>query len=57
MAADLEKKYGTRAEIVQRDGGYYEIYVEGVQVFSKKTLGRFPDDTAEVIQLIDGANQ
>lgn len=55
MAADLKSKYGVDAEIVQRDGGYYEIYVNGKQVFSKKTIGRFPDDTAEVIGLIEGA--
>ena len=40
---------------MQRDGGYYEIYVNDTQVFSKKTLGRFPDDNNEVIGLVEGA--
>ena len=40
---------------MQRDGGYYEIYVNDTQVFSKKTLGRFPDDNNEVIGLVDSA--
>ncbi len=55
MAADLKAKYAVEPELVRRDGGYYEIYANGSQLFSKKTLGRFPDNSHEVIGLIDGA--
>jgi len=42
------------AELVQGRGGVFEVTVDGVKVFSKKELGRFPED-GEVLASIRGA--
>ncbi len=35
---------GAEVELVKGAGGAFEITVDGVLKFSKKQLGRFPDD-------------
>jgi len=39
--------------LVAGSGGVYEISVDGRPVFSKKQLGRFPED-GEIVSLIRG---
>lgn len=38
-------------ELIAGSGGVYEIEVDGVSIFSKKRLGRFPE-AGEVVRLI-----
>jgi selenoprotein W-related protein len=38
-------------ELVEGSGGVFEISVDGKKVFSKKALGRFPQD-GEIVGLI-----
>jgi selenoprotein W-related protein len=38
-------------ELIAGSGGVYEITVDGKTVFSKKQLGRFPDE-GEIVVLI-----
>lgn len=52
MAADLEKKYGFKAELIKSGGGVFEVIADGDLVFSKRKLGRFPEHS-EVFAAID----
>jgi len=38
-------------ELIAGSGGVYEITVDGKNIFSKKQMGRFPDE-GEIIALI-----
>jgi len=50
----FESRAGAEVELVPGSGGVFEITVDGRLAFSKKALGRFPED-AEVTALIAGA--
>ena len=39
------------SELIASGGGVFEITVDGKKLFSKKALGRFPQD-GEVLELI-----
>jgi selenoprotein W-related protein len=47
----LKKVLAVDSELIAGSGGVFEITVDGKKVFSKKALGRFPDD-GEVVGLI-----
>ena len=51
QAAELKKVLAVDSELIAGSGGVFEITVDGKKVFSKKALGRFPDD-GEVVGLI-----
>jgi selenoprotein W-related protein len=40
----LEEKNGAEVELVKGTSGVFEITVDGKLAFSKKQLGRFPED-------------
>jgi selT/selW/selH-like putative selenoprotein len=40
----LIEKYGAEVELVKGVAGVFEITVDGTLAFSKKQLGRFPED-------------
>ena len=40
----MEEKYGAEVELVKGTSGVFEITVDGKLAFSKKQLGRFPED-------------
>ena len=42
-----------KAELVEKSGGVFEVWVDDDLIFSKKAQGRFPDDP-EVLDLIAG---
>ena len=55
MEAHLKTKYnGTDIKLVSSGGGVFEITLNDDLIFSKKALGRFPDD-GEIDNLIDQA--
>jgi selenoprotein W-related protein len=47
----LKKVLDVESELTAGSGGVFEITVDGKKVFSKKALGRFPDD-GEILGLI-----
>ena len=49
----LKAKYdGAAVELISSGGGVFEVTLENELIFSKKSLGRFPDD-GEIDTLID----
>jgi selenoprotein W-related protein len=50
----LKNELGIQAELIQSSGGVFEIEYGGNLVFSKKNLGRFPNE-GEVLGLIKKA--
>ena len=55
LEAELKSKFpGVETKLILSGGGVYEIILDGELIFSKKTLGRFPDD-GEVVALIKQA--
>ena len=51
MAAELERELGATTELVASGGGVFEIDANGEPVFSKRELGRFPED-GEIVRRI-----
>jgi selenoprotein W-related protein len=49
LAAEIKKRYGVEAEFIKSGGGVFEVCKDGELVFSKKAMGRFPDND-EVLQ-------
>ena len=55
LEAELKSKFPrVETKLISSGGGVYEIILDGELIFSKKTLGRFPDD-GEVAALIKQA--
>lgn len=55
MAASLKSALNVDAELIAGSGGVFEISVDGRKIFSKKALGRFPEE-GEIEQAISGAS-
>ena len=53
MGAELKKELGQeiQVELIAGSNGVFEIAVDGQLVFSKKKLGRFPED-GEIVKLL-----
>lgn len=51
MAAEIEKKLHVGSELIPSSGGVFEIFQDGKRIFSKKALGRFPED-GEILGLL-----
>jgi selenoprotein W-related protein len=49
----LKKVLHVDSELIAGSGGVFEITVDGNKLFSKKALGRFPQD-GEIVGLIGG---
>ncbi len=49
----MKKALDVESELTAGSGGVFEITVDGKKVFSKKALGRFPED-GEILGLIRG---
>lgn len=44
MAAVLKEELGIDAELIKGSGGVFEVVADGKLIFSKKAVGRFPED-------------
>jgi hypothetical protein len=55
LAADIEQELQAPSELVQSSGGVFEVEDKGLLIFSKKSLGRFPEE-GEVLGLIHAVN-
>jgi selT/selW/selH-like putative selenoprotein len=51
LAAEIKNKFGIEAELIRSGGGVFEIKKDGDLIFSKRKLGRFPEDS-EVFDLL-----
>ena len=49
---ELKKKFSVDCEMIPSGGGVYEVTVDDALIFSKKALGRFPED-GEIARLIE----
>ncbi len=44
MAAEVKKARGIEATLIKGSGGQFEVVLDGKLIFSKKQLGRFPEN-------------
>jgi selenoprotein W-related protein len=51
LAAEIQDKLHTGTELVPSSGGVFEVFLDGKKIFSKKTLGRFPEE-GEILGLL-----
>jgi selenoprotein W-related protein len=51
LAAELKKHLGVAATLTAGSGGVFEVTVDGALIFSKKSVGRFPEE-GEVVGLL-----
>ncbi len=49
----MVREVGADVELISSSGGVFEVTVDGNLLFSKKALGRFPEER-EVVGLISG---
>ena len=49
----MQHEFGATVELIEGKDGVFEVTVDGDLVFSKRALGRFPDD-GEVVEAIRG---
>jgi selenoprotein W-related protein len=47
----MQKAFGTNVQLIESSGGVFEVECDEILVYSKKALGRFPED-GEVLNLI-----
>jgi len=47
----MKKTFGAEVELISSSGGVFEVIAEDSLIFSKKGLGRFPED-GEVEHLV-----
>ena len=52
MRSSLDLRFGILAEMRPSSGGVFEVTLNGSLIFSKKQLGRFPND-GEIVTFIE----
>ena len=52
LRESIERQFGIKAELVKGMGGVFEVSVNDNLLFSKKELGRFPNEN-EVENILD----
>ena len=52
LRESIERQFGIKAELIKGTGGVFEVTLNNSLIFSKKELGRFPDDN-EIKNIID----
>jgi selenoprotein W-related protein len=53
LAVEIKERFQVESELVKLSGGVFEVYLNDELIYSKKELGRFPED-GEVLTLMDG---
>jgi selenoprotein W-related protein len=51
LAAELKEQLGVAATLTPGSGGVFDVTVDGSVVFSKKSVGRFPEE-GEVVGIV-----
>jgi selT/selW/selH-like putative selenoprotein len=54
LAEEIAQHFGIEPEVVQSTAGVFEVEVDGQLIFSKRRLGRFPEQ-GEVVRLLRAA--
>jgi selenoprotein W-related protein len=52
LRSSLNSKFGILSEMRPSSGGVFEVTLNGSLIFSKKQLGRFPND-GEIVTFIE----
>ena len=52
LRESIESKFGIKAELIKGSGGVFEVSLNNSLIFSKKELGRFPNEN-EVENILD----
>ena len=52
MATELKKRLGIESALIPGGGGVFDVSVDGRVVFSKKSVGRFPE-TQEILNALE----
>jgi len=55
LAAEIEAKFDVKSELIASDKGVFEVVVNEENIFSKKQLGRFPENS-EILDSLDSLN-
>ena len=53
LRESIERQFGVKSELIKGMGGVFEVSVNDNLLYSKKELGRFPNEN-EVEDLIEG---
>ena len=53
LRESIERKFGVKGKLTKGQGGVFEVTLNNSLIFSKKELGRFPDEN-EIEDLIEG---
>lgn len=56
MAAEIEVKLDESTRLFQSSGGVFEIEYKGQLIYSKKAMGRFPEE-GEVLRIVANLEQ
>lgn len=49
---DLKKRLGVESKLIPGGGGIFDVSVDGKVIFSKKSVGRFPE-TQEILGALE----
>lgn len=52
MAAEIEKRFNGKVELIKSSGGAFEVRKDERLIFSKKATGRFPE-TDEILKALE----
>jgi selT/selW/selH-like putative selenoprotein len=56
LQAAIKDKYGITATLVEGAGGIFEVFIDGITVYSNQTTYRFPENE-EIFAKIDAAKK
>jgi selenoprotein W-related protein len=54
LAVELKKRLGVESKLIPGGGGIFDVSVDGRVIFSKKSVGRFPE-TQEILGALGNA--
>jgi selenoprotein W-related protein len=52
LAVELKKRLGVESKLIPGGGGIFDVSVDGKVIFSKKSVGRFPE-TQEILGALE----
>jgi selenoprotein W-related protein len=53
LAAAIEAEFRVEPTLIRGGGGVFDVTVDGERIFSKKSVGRFPEDE-EILEQLRG---
>ena len=53
LKESIQRQFGIKAKLIESSGGVFEVKLNNNLIFSKKDLGRFPNEN-EIEDLIEG---